>query len=139
MKKNEEYEVNPYPAKWDISHSTQECQEKWKGLESGEEDIEANQVDKGASVVAGTYEANIDRDLSIEESDSDIGSSGWSSSAGMSSLNTGASVDSNEYFQSSLAAIGAASNVHKKFMATSPTAIYPVPARGSDDSSQSDA
>ena len=45
-------------------------------------------------------------------SSSNAGSSGWSSSAGISSLNTS---DSAEYFGSSLAAIGAASNISKRY------------------------
>ncbi len=68
-------------------------------------------------------------DLSLENSvasSSNAGSSGWSSSAGVSSLNTG-SVDSSEYFGSSLAAIGAASNLSKKYNKCSGGSdIYPI-------------
>ena len=56
-------------------------------------------------------------EISLESSvasSSNAGSSGWSSSAGISSLNT-ASVDSTEYFNSSLAAISAASNFSKRY------------------------
>ena len=56
-------------------------------------------------------------DMSLESSiasSSNAGSSGWSSSAGVSSMNTG-SIDSVEYFGSSLAAIGAASVISKRY------------------------
>jgi len=104
---------------------------KLRGVD--DEDVEAMRVEKGQSVVIGAY-SEVSRDES--ESD-DVGSSGWSSSAGMSSLNTGASVDSAEFFGSSLAAIGAASNVHKKFLnGANKEKIYPI--KSVDESSQSD-
>ena len=100
-----------------------------KGID--DEDVEAMQVEKGESVVIGAYD---DTNMEGQESESDVGSSGWSSSAGMSSLNTGNSVDSAEFFGSSLAAIGAASNVHKKFLEGSTNdLIYPIKS-GDDDS-----
>jgi len=86
---------------------------------------------KGDSMVVGTYEDQI----SVGGSSSNAGSSGWSSSAGVSSMNTG-SVDSNEYFGSSLAAIGAASNVHKRYGGTKNETMYPI--KGDDESSHSD-
>lgn len=76
-------------------------------------------------------------DLSLENSvasSSNAGSSGWSSSAGISSLNTG-SVDSSEYFGSSLAAIGAASNISKRYK--SKDDVYPV-VSDIDESSMSE-
>jgi len=72
-------------------------------------------------------------DMSLESSvasSSNAGSSGWSSSAGISSLNT-CSVDSTEYFGSSLAAIGAASSLPKKYQekaSSSKSDIYPMVA-----------
>jgi len=102
------------------------------GGKLGGHNVEAMQVEKGASVVTGAYS-----EVSRDESESDVGSSGWSSSAGMSSLNTGASVDSSEFFGSSLAAIGAASNVHKKFVdGANKDNIYPI--KSVDENSQSD-
>jgi hypothetical protein len=59
----------------------------------------------------------------------------------MSSLNTGNSVDSAEFFGSSLAAIGAASNVHKKFLeggSSKNDVIYPIPSGDQEDDSHSD-
>lgn len=55
-------------------------------------------------------------DLSLDgEGSSNAGSSGWSSSAGVSSIHTG-SVDSMEYtFGNTLASIGAASGLHNKY------------------------
>jgi len=107
-----------------------------KGID--DEDVEAMQVEKGESVVIGAYD---DKDVEGHESESDVGSSGWSSSAGMSSLNTGNSVDSAEFFGSSLAAIGAASNVHKKFLeggSSKNDVIYPIQSGDQDDDSHSD-
>lgn len=93
-------------------------------------------LEQGESVARGTF-GNVDR-ISLDGSESDIGSSGWSSSAGMSSLNTGASVDSAEILVSSLAAIGAASHVHKKYSTESKNSeVYPV--RGNEESSQSES
>mmetsp|Transcript_3447 Transcript_3447/g.6508 ORF Transcript_3447/g.6508 Transcript_3447/m.6508 type:complete len:982 (-) Transcript_3447:711-3656(-) len=93
-------------------------------------------IEKGQSMAVGTYE-NADR-MSVDGSESDMGSSGWSSSAGLSSLNTGASVDSTEILVSSLAAIGAASRVHKKYSKDSTNDdVYPIP--GQEESSQSDS
>jgi hypothetical protein len=92
-------------------------------------------TETGESMAIGTY-GNADR-VSLDESESDMGSSGWSSSAGLSSLNTGASVDSAEILVSSLAAIGAASHVHKKYSGVSTNdAVYPV--RGDEESCQSE-
>lgn len=93
------------------------------------------ELENGESVAVGTY-GNADR-VSVDESESDMGSSGWSSSAGLSSLNTGASVDSAEILVSSLAAIGAASRVHKKY-SNDPLNDEVYPIRGDEESSQSD-
>ncbi len=82
------------------------------------------------------------QEMSVDNSvasSSCAGSSGWSSSAGMSSLNT-ASVDSAEYFGSSLAAISAASNISKKYRkspASMGEEMYPVVSDG-DQSSMSE-
>jgi len=92
-------------------------------------------TDMAETVAQGTYKSDGDGDGAMSgDGSSNAGSSGWSSSAGVSSLNTG-SVDSVEYFHSSLAAIGAASSVHKKYSApsTNNTGIYPI--RGDDESS----
>lgn len=96
-------------------------------------DEELAQTDMTGTMASGTYKS--DGALSVDGSSSNAGSSGWSSSAGVSSLNTG-SVDSVEYFGSSLAAIGAASNVHKKYSGPNKNnnpGIYPI--RGDDESS----
>lgn len=66
----------------------------------------------------GKLRYNRDLSLSMEEShegSSNAGSSGWSSSAGVSSIHTG-SVDSMEYtFGATLASIGAASGLHNRY------------------------
>ena len=89
-------------------------------------------LERGESVAVGNF-SNSGR-ISGDESSSNAGSSGWSSSAGVSSINTG-SVDSVEYF-SSLAAIGAASNVPKRYVGSSKGQMYPI--TGGEESSQSD-
>lgn len=103
---------------------------------NGTMDGKGVELEKGESVAIGTY-GNADR-ISVDESESDMGSSGWSSSAGLSSLNTGASVDSAEILVSSLAAIGAASHVHKKYSNDSTNdGVYPIHG-GDEESSQSE-
>ncbi len=88
------------------------------------------------------YERREIHDISMERSSiassSNAGSSGWSSSAGISSLNT-ASVDSSEYFGSSLAAIGAASVISKRYEKSpgSREEMYPIVA-DIDESSMSE-
>ncbi len=97
-------------------------------------DEEFAQNDMAGTMAVGTF--NCDGALSVDESSSNAGSSGWSSSAGVSSLNTG-SVDSVEYFGSSLAAIGAASHMHKKYTANNKKDIAMYPIKGNDESSNS--
>ncbi len=88
----------------------------------------------GESVAVGTYRSP--GKVSFDDSSSNAGSSGWSSSAGVSSLNTG-SVDSVEYFGSSLAAIGAASKVHTKYDRQRKANMYPIDGEG-ESSDESD-
>lgn len=72
---------------------------------------------------------------------SNAGSSGWSSSAGLSSLNTGVSVESDvpdhQMFNSSLAAISAASNILHKPTEANSTTMFPI--RNEDDHSETSA
>ncbi len=106
-----------------------------------EDDFDSNR-DTYSPAYKGLVEDSIYRkdihDLCLENSvasSSNAGSSGWSSSAGISSLNTG-SVDSAEYFGSSLAAIGAASNMAKRYKSSN-SDIYPI-ASDIDESSMSE-
>jgi hypothetical protein len=84
-------------------------------------------------VASGTY-GSPDK-VMLDDSSSNAGSSGWSSSAGVSSLNTG-SVDSVEYFGSSLAAIGAASKVISKYDRQKKVNMYPIEGDDESDSAR---
>jgi hypothetical protein len=84
------------------------------------------------------YRRDMNEMESSVDASSNAGSSGWSSSAGISSLNT-ASVDSAEYFGSSLAAIGAASNITNRYNKNSSgEEMYPIIADSVDESSMSE-
>ena len=118
--------------------------EQYDGLNGPSNTMEEDELNSSRdnySPYKGLAENSQDRrqvhDFSFENSvasSSNAGSSGWSSSAGISSLNTG-SVDSTEYFGSSLAAIGAASNLSKRYK--SKEDIYPIVA-DVDESSMSE-
>ena len=114
---------------------TKKNEDEYNGLQgcdsSGEstDDLEIGNKESPVSDQGGNI-----MDVSVASS-SNAGSSGWSSSAGMSSLNTG-SVDSSEYFGASLAAIGAASNMTKKYRKSPPVIGYPI-VSDMDDSSMS--
>lgn len=102
-------------------------------FESPFEESETAKLENGASVGVSNFAME---NASVDSSNA--GSSGWSSSAGLSSLNTGVSVESDaaehSLLNSSLAAIGAASNIlHKP---TDNNAMFPIQTE--DDSSQSD-
>jgi hypothetical protein len=101
-------------------------------FESPFEESGAAILEKGTSVGANNV---LGENASVDSSNA--GSSGWSSSAGLSSLNTGVSIESDapdQMFNSSLAAIGAASNILHK--SSDNNAMFPI--RNEDESSQSD-
>jgi hypothetical protein len=101
-------------------------------FESPFEESETAKLEKGAPGGVNNFMEN------ASVNSSNAGSSGWSSSAGLSSLNTGMSVESDvpdhTLLNSSLAAIGAASNIlHKP---TDNNTMFPI--RTEDENSQSD-
>ena len=118
--------------------------EQYDGLNGPSNTLEDEEFDSNTDACSPTYSGlaseSFDRrnghDISVEHSvasSSNAGSSGWSSSTGISSLNTG-SVDSAEYFGSSLAAIGAASNLTKRYRSSNNSDIYPMAGNVSDSS-----
>lgn len=99
------------------------------------EDTENTKLNPDLVAASGVSGENVSVDSS------NAGSSGWSSSAGLSSLNTGLSVDSDipdhQMFNSSLAAISAASNILHKPTEANASTIFPI--RTEDDLSESSA